>query len=442
MEQKKQQEIVKLYALRAGLSVLSEIADEAQNAKERIRIENEQIRFANRHIEENQEEIKATSKNRNQDQEDINNDIKAAKEKVENWQKEVKNAELQKEYASIKARKLKRFISFFVRYFIIALILELGALIVTYSLDPTFTYGPTHDETLLMIFNISMFVAIGTGAISMVVIPITAFIIFYQRDARHEAKEILKNAQTNLRYASIKLEVAEENYNKLLQGKKAKFESIAQAHETCIAEIQQEINYVQQDITHAQQDIENSKSEIAKANQELEVIKGRFATTYQAAQEEFSSFLDVRDWGNVDLIIFNYETGRALDLRDALLQVDNERRNERLVDAIGYASREISANIRGGFGALRSAIHSQMERLDRRISGFSSQVSQIAEKSAEKLAQQSNALQSRLGQIAAGISENTSSQQALLRKIDTSSTQMAEDIRYMQKLADRTYYNY
>ena len=49
---------------------------------------------------------------------------------------------------------------------------------------------------------------------------------------------------------------------------------------------------------------------------------------------EFSSVLDPRDWANIDLIIFYYETGRADTLKEALQQVDRQRQNEALIKAI------------------------------------------------------------------------------------------------------------
>lgn len=69
---------------------------------------------------------------------------------------------------------------------------------------------------------------------------------------------------------------------------------------------------------------------------------------YKALQKEYSEFLDERDWINIDLIIYAYETKRADSLKDALRYVDEERRTDKIVKAIENSTSQICRTIELG----------------------------------------------------------------------------------------------
>lgn len=66
----------------------------------------------------------------------------------------------------------------------------------------------------------------------------------------------------------------------------------------------------------------------------------------------FTPTIDLRDWENLDLVIFYMETGRADTIKEALQQVDRQRQNNAIIDAIGLATKQISATISNGMLAL------------------------------------------------------------------------------------------
>ncbi len=118
-------------------------------------------------------------------------------------------------------------------------------------------------------------------------------------------------------------------------------------------------------------------------------------------------------------------------MRDALMQVDHERRNERLVHSVNLASEAISDNIRYGLKHLQSTMDQQLRTLNYRISDFSGQLSGIASAASE----QSRTMNRTLGEL----SSSNAAQRALLEKIGTSSDRMAKDIKVMREISDGTY---
>ncbi len=103
--------------------------------------------------------------------------------------------------------------------------------------------------------------------------------------------------------------------------------------------------------------------------------------------DNYNNFLDIRDWENLDLIIYYYETGRADSVKEALQLVDNERRNNALIEAIGVATNEICRSIHSlgnimiaGFSSLAAQLEAQrvqtmgaLQQIDKNISGVLTQ---------------------------------------------------------------------
>lgn len=80
--------------------------------------------------------------------------------------------------------------------------------------------------------------------------------------------------------------------------------------------------------------------------------KNRVNSLLSELANTFAQTLDLRDWENLDLVIFYMETGRAETIKEALQQVDRQRQNNALVDAIGLATKQINATISNGMLAL------------------------------------------------------------------------------------------
>ena len=93
----------------------------------------------------------------------------------------------------------------------------------------------------------------------------------------------------------------------------------------------------------------------------------------------YSSVLTVADWPNIDLLIFYFNTGRADTLKEALQLVDEQRRNDAIVHAIGSASREISNTIQRNFNNLSSMLSAHFSRINMQIEDLSFRMDKLGD---------------------------------------------------------------
>lgn len=135
----------------------------------------------------------------------------------------------------------------------------------------------------------------------------------------------------------------------------------------------------------------------------------------KALENTYSYLIDVRDWENLDLIIYSLETRRADSVKEALLIVDNERRANRIVEAVNQASREICLSVNKGLSLLHNEMNAKFSALSQQITLHTALLSdQMSE-----------------------IANETSMNRALLAQANTSSSQLAG---YAEQIRDSTKY--
>ncbi|MDE5721467.1 MAG: hypothetical protein K2I30_01825 [Clostridia bacterium] len=107
---------------------------------------------------------------------------------------------------------------------------------------------------------------------------------------------------------------------------------------------------------------------------------------YAALAKHFNPLLDERDWQNLDLVIFELETRRADTVKEALQLVDRELQTERIQQTIVQATKQICYEIRRGFSELKStiinctkAICSQLFEVNMQLTGISRQLSELTD---------------------------------------------------------------
>lgn len=128
---------------------------------------------------------------------------------------------------------------------------------------------------------------------------------------------------------------------------------------------------------------------------------------HNALISEYSSTLDRRDWNNIDLIIYNMETGRADTLKEALQQVDNYRNTEKIVGAIKMATQAICSTI--------SIEHDRIERL---------------------VSNCTDAVNSRLNSMEKNINQLIKSEemrQAMLKKSSLTSDELVKEVKQLRE---------
>ncbi len=141
-------------------------------------------------------------------------------------------------------------------------------------------------------------------------------------------------------------------------------------------------------------------------------------TLSDALQTEYSDLLDTRDWGELDLVIYAYETKRADTIKEALAFVDNERRTTRIANTISEATARLGENIQAGL----RGVAVNMVKCFRAISDQMLNMSQIMVLGAEMQQNQSAAL----------MQQN----QAMLARIDYANALQAQRNVSSQKLVE------
>ena len=125
----------------------------------------------------------------------------------------------------------------------------------------------------------------------------------------------------------------------------------------------------------------------AESNNYIIPIFEKCRVLLEALKEEYGNLLDPRDWENLDFIIFYYETNRVDTIREALLLADNERRADRIVQAVNHAGKAICSNINAGFKSLQQSMDRSFAALSNKIGALSSETRNLVD-----AAQMNNAL--------------------------------------------------
>ncbi len=188
-----------------------------------------------------------------------------------------------------------------------------------------------------------------------------------------------------------------------------------------------------QSMTLKNQSIKDKEIEIGKAlaidkpivEREARAISLVGKGIYESLIPHYSAILDIRDWKNLDLIIYLLETGRADTTKEALQQVDVYRHTEQIVTAIKEASSEICKTIQVG-----------MDRLNSTILNCSNIISNSLGKIAESQGNLLNELKL-TNENLQGLARIENVQAALLAKASTSSERLISDVEELQRNSNR-----
>lgn len=169
-------------------------------------------------------------------------------------------------------------------------------------------------------------------------------------------------------------------------------------------------------------------NEFSKANMLFATYVSDGNVIASTLYENYSKILDMRDWENLDFIIYLFETGRVNNIKEALLIVDKERRKNEIVSAINNASTAISENINNGFTKLQESLNNRLNLLVKQVEKLSSNVvslTQSIEIQTERIITDLNKL-------------NTTAEygNALREKANISSTQLVNDMNYIRNFAE------
>lgn len=174
-------------------------------------------------------------------------------------------------------------------------------------------------------------------------------------------------------------------------------------------------------------DYEKVKSVSTKLSQEM----------YNALVAQFKSVLDIRDWEHIDLIIFNFETGRADTLKEALQQVDRRVQTDEIIEAIESAGSSIAATINVTMRELRSDLNKSFNRLSEQLAIQHAEqmtalgnINRNIERTNESIAKLQSATENN-GKALENISSAANLNNALIAKIGYDSMSLMDDVNYM-----------
>lgn len=183
----------------------------------------------------------------------------------------------------------------------------------------------------------------------------------------------------------------------------------------------------QKALTIVSKDYEKVKSVSTKLSQEM----------YNALVAQFKSVLDIRDWEHIDLIIFNFETGRADTLKEALQQVDRRVQTDEIIEAIESAGSSIAATINVTMRELRSDLNKSFNRLSEQLAIQHAEqmtalgnINRSIERTNESIAKLQSATENN-GKTLENISSAANLNNALIAKIGYDSMSLMDDVNYM-----------
>lgn len=158
---------------------------------------------------------------------------------------------------------------------------------------------------------------------------------------------------------------------------------------------------------------------------------------YNALVAQFKSVLDIRDWEHIDLIIFNFETGRADTLKEALQQVDRRVQTDEIIEAIESAGSSIAATINVTMRELRSDLNKSFNRLSEQLAIQHAEqmtalgnINRNIERTNESIAKLQSATENN-GKTLENISSAANLNNALIAKIGYDSMSLMDDVNYM-----------
>ena len=129
--------------------------------------------------------------------------------------------------------------------------------------------------------------------------------------------------------------------------------------------------------------------------------------------KKYAKIIDIRDWENVDLVIYYFETGRVDSIKEALLQVDLEKRNERIVNSMEIATLSLTRTVNFGFGELESQLNKGLNGLAKSLNSAKDEIIGRIDSTAVEV----KALKSAQQKLLSAQEDYNSSQQEMLDSI-------------------------
>lgn len=425
MEERSKEEILsELYAIRAAMSLVSQkndVTDQYQNANERSRrgIENSLQRVSNAAETQKQQSSQYLIEPKMQE---LSHQMNTIKEEIDDKKKKVEKEKAQIDYlVGEESRRYRYEPSKPAKFFgiLMAISVVLGAV------------GIGICESYDWWVEVYLGVLYGTIVLATIIYAL----VYHAKAIAPTEADLQKISDERQELALLENKIAELNREYERAQKKSREYSALLEQGTiyydteAIARLEREQRQLQK----------HEKAVCQEANQAIKNRRAKIALIAKESQEIIESarglytVIDFRDWANVDLIIFYYETGRADTMKEALQQVDRQRQNDTLVRAIGVATKMLSKTVRQSVSALEKTLEGSFRRLSVQLEAqHQTSMDEVSKLQASLEAQ--NSQLEYLGQVQ---TENQAMTNALLEKINVSSLKLASDMEKQLELAQQ-----
>lgn len=182
-----------------------------------------------------------------------------------------------------------------------------------------------------------------------------------------------------------------------------------------VAEIK---NIAENNISEIKKQIAELEATIPKYKEQIKLIAQNSKVIIDGAMEAYP-LIDYRDWENVDLLIYYFETGRADDIKEALQLVDRQRQTDQISQALLVAAQAICKTVHVSMTMLGNTFTKALDKLSYRLSVQQNELLNSMQAQSESMKQA----------MSDNLSEQLKSQkmtQALLDRINISSGKLAE----------------
>ena len=375
-EKEKRETLANLYALRGGLSVVSEVKDDI--------IENLKVLENNRKEEEkNVEDAKNALSNLK---------VPKMQEITYTSMSSVNSAE---KYMNDEKRKAAMFIFFSVLVGIIPISIDIF-------------FASLYEMWVLIFFC----------PVNILLLPL----IWLISEAKSHFDDYKKNKNLMSRYLN------DIEYEKKLEKNfKVNYQKELEQYNAQKTELEKQL---------AAQKADSEKNIAESSVESFEYINERkeFGNALlEVLEDNYSHLLDKRDWANLDLFIYFYETDRADSKKEALQLIDQYNQNQNIVQAINNAGREVCLTINQGLGKLNNTIINCFDSLSTQLYNMHTTTMQKLNSIENDMQYVSESLGGFSGSLA-GLKESIDFNNALKEKANETSAKLADDVNYIRTI--------
>lgn len=155
---------------------------------------------------------------------------------------------------------------------------------------------------------------------------------------------------------------------------------------------------------------------------------------YDALVKEYNLTLSSSEWSNLDLIIYYFETGRADTIKEALQLMDKQIQHEELIETLKVATNSICGSIENSINSLKEEMVTCFGKLTTQIEHYHKLTLEKLDKIEDKIDDSANMVNQSVKMLSYNISEIISQEKmhsALLTKINIGSGELVNDANYM-----------